>query len=155
MRVEEAFMLGLPADARSVFDEEAAVDDDVEPRGGSLPCVAWNRDNVVFAGAAGESCNARSIFIGVGVVDGEIKATFFCTSLIALPFFREVRPAESGSSLGEAARLVASVEMVADDVVRGSGAGFISGRGLKETGVEFERCISSGGHGLSGGNFSL
>jgi len=98
VRVEVALTLVLFVEGMSLVETDAVVAA-IEPRG-SLPCTAWNLDNVVFMGALGTiplpgaSGKARSKFAGVD--EGEIKATFLWGSLLAitvltLPFvnFRE------------------------------------------------------------------
>lgn len=105
--MDVALTLAFP-EPRSVLEEDAP-EEEVEPRGGSLPWVAWNLDNVVFIGAVVESwLRARSMPAGVGVVEGDMKATFFCTSeegeatAVAVTVFRE--ELESESRRGEVGR---------------------------------------------------
>jgi hypothetical protein len=116
VRVDVAFIVVLLVIVTSDLDDDAAVD--IEPRG-SFVRVAWKRETDVFKGGAeadvpapGASGKARSTLTGVG--GGEMKATFFWTSLAAfvvrVPFcaLRELRLVDSGSKRGEAALVVRS-----------------------------------------------
>jgi len=99
-----------------VREADAAVE--VEPRG-SL-CNGGERTTVLLVVANSSSGGELSIprLDGVGVGAGEMKATFFWTSLgplvvLMLPFpvLRELRPAESRSARGDAVRVTIAVSM--------------------------------------------
>jgi hypothetical protein len=101
----------------SVREADAAVD--VEPRG-SLGCIGGERTTVllVVADASSPGWLSRPRLDGVGVGAGEIKATFFWTSLapvvvLMLPFpvLRELRPAESCSARGDVVRVTIAVSI--------------------------------------------
>ena len=99
----------------SVREVDAAVE--VEPRG-SL-CVGGERTTVLLFASDASSANGLSNprLDGVGVGVGEIKATFFCTSLFPLvvlmlpfPVLRELRPG-SRSARGDMVRVTTVVSM--------------------------------------------
>lgn len=100
----------------SVREIDAAVE--VEPRV-SL-CVGGERTTVLLFASDASSANGLSNprLDGVGVGAGEMKATFFCTSLFPLavpvlpfPVLRELRPAESRSARGDVVRVTTVVSM--------------------------------------------
>jgi hypothetical protein len=65
----------------SIREADAAVE--VEPRG-SLGCISGERTTVLLLVADASSAEgwSKPRLDGVGVGAGEIKATFFCTSLV-------------------------------------------------------------------------
>jgi hypothetical protein len=101
----------------SVREADAAVE--VEPRG-SLGCISGERTTVLLVVADASSAEgwSKPRLDGVGVGAGEIKATFFCTSLVPLvvlmlpfPVLRELGPAKSGSARGDIVRVTTVVSI--------------------------------------------
>jgi hypothetical protein len=155
-----ALTAGVPflLEPTSVREADAAVD--VEPRG-SLGCIGGERTTVLLlvADASSPRGLSRPRLDGVGVGVGEIKATFFWTSLVVVlmlpfPVLRELRPAESCSARGDIVRVTTVVSMdsssatsdrgplecvtdigmysAGESLIGGSGREESSGRGLKE-----------------------
>ena len=114
-----ALTAGMPIllEPTSVREADAAVD--VEPRG-SLGCISGERTTVLLlvADASSRGGLSRPRLDGVGVGAGEMKATFFWTSLapvdvfmLPFPVLRELRPAESCSTRGDIVRVTTAVSM--------------------------------------------
>lgn len=130
-------------DTSTLEDEAAAGATGVR---GFSPWVAWKRDTFVLSGAeaggdstGGVSGRSRSKMAGPGVGGGEMKATFFWTSVLVLcvvlvvlevvPLeatvaLREIGPGYSGSG-GVGGRLV---------MTRGGGGGSVNLGGVVVTG---------------------
>lgn len=153
----EAGLVDLVVEATSILDEVAV---EVDPRV-SFTCAAWKRDTVVlsgigFAGVGVSDGDSARFCSGLGVGGGDMKATFFCTSVwAALPplllfVLRELRPAESLSTRDGADDTVISNGGAASWFTSAAGNGTIEpvGVGLTEDdSVDEEVGSSTGGSG--------
>lgn len=145
----------------SMREVDAAVE--VEPRG-SL-CVGGERTMVLLFASDASSANGLSNprFDGVGVGAGEIKATFFCTSLFPLtvlmlpfPVLRELRPAESRSARGDVVRVTTVVSMDSSSATSERGPleyvtdmGAYSAGGIEMSPMDGRGRVESSGSGLN------